>query len=152
MRTRAHLAVPDRLNKRGSLDFVSDTLTDGRRFSILAVVDYVTRECIALVGDTSISDRCVSRETDAIIALRGRPKIAVSDKGTEVTSVTILRWSQKQGICWYYIAPRCPAAHACIREREKSTQNAFIEIVHARLGGGRRSMPSRSPSRNARAR
>src|SRR3954451_17227941 len=44
--TRAPLTVPQGPNQRWSLDFVSDTLTDSRRFLILAVVDDFTRECI----------------------------------------------------------------------------------------------------------
>jgi putative transposase len=53
--TRAPMALPQGPNQRWSLDFVSDTLTDSRRFRILAVVDDFTRECIALVADTSLS-------------------------------------------------------------------------------------------------
>ena len=53
--TRAPMALPQGPNQRWSLDFVSDTLTDGRRFRILAVVDDFTRECLALVADTSLS-------------------------------------------------------------------------------------------------
>ena len=45
--TRAPMALPQGPNQRWSLDFVSDALTDGRRFRILAVVDDYTRECLA---------------------------------------------------------------------------------------------------------
>jgi Integrase core domain len=40
-----------RPNGRWSLDFVSDQVTDGRRFRILAIVGDCTRECLALVAD-----------------------------------------------------------------------------------------------------
>ena len=53
--TRAPMLVPMAPNDRWSLDFVSDQLTDGRRFSILTVVDDCTRECLTLVADTSLS-------------------------------------------------------------------------------------------------
>src|SRR5215831_7470707 len=53
--TRAPMMVPVAANDRWSLDFVSDQLTDGRRFRILTVVDDCTRECLALVADTSLS-------------------------------------------------------------------------------------------------
>jgi putative transposase len=49
------MMVPMAPNDRWSLDFVSDQLTDGRRFRILTVVDDCTRECLALVPDTSLS-------------------------------------------------------------------------------------------------
>ena len=44
------------------------------------------------------------RELDALIASRGRPAI-VSDNGTELTCMAILRWSQETRVEWHYIAP-----------------------------------------------
>ncbi len=86
------MTLPQGPNQRWSLDFVSDTLISGRRIRILAVVDDFTRECLALVVDTSLSGARVARELDAIIASRGRPPpMIVSDNGTELTSLAILR-------------------------------------------------------------
>jgi len=119
--TRAPMAVPEAANRRWSLDFVSDTLSDGRRFRMLCVVDDFTRECLALVADTSLSGQRVARELDALAARRGYPAAVVSDNGTELTSVAILRWSQERGIAWHYIAPGKP------------TQNAFVESFNGRL-------------------
>ena len=113
--TRRPMLVPDRANARWSLDFLSDTISDGRRFRVLAIVDDYTRECLALVADTSLSGLRVARELDAIIRLRGRPDTVVSDNGTEFTSMAILRWCQETGVEWHYIAPGKP------------TQNAFVE-------------------------
>ena len=119
--TRAPMTLPNAINQRWSLDFLSDTLTDSRRFRILAVVDDFTRECIALVADTSLSGARVGRELDAVIARRGRPMMIVSDNGTELTSMAILRWSQLTKIDWHYIAPGKPQ------------QNAFVESFNGRL-------------------
>jgi putative transposase len=113
--------LPQGPNQRWSLDFVSDTLTDSRRFRMLAVVDDFTRECVALVADTSLSGVRVGRELDAVIARRGRPQTIVSDNGTEFTSMAILGWSQETQIGWHYIA------------QGKPTQNAFIESFNGRL-------------------
>ena len=119
--TRAPMTKPLGPNQRWSLDFVSDTLADSRRFRMLAVVDDFTRECLTLVADTSLSGVRVGRELDGVIARRGRPQTIVSDNGTEFTSMAILRWSQEAGIDWHYIAPGKP------------TQNAFIESFNGRL-------------------
>jgi putative transposase len=119
--TRAPMMIPQGPNQRWSLDFVSDTLTDGRRFRIFAVVDDFTRECLCLVADTSLSGVRVARELDLLIARRGRPVACVSDNGTELTSMAILKWSQQTGIEWHYIAPGKP------------TQNAFIESFNGKL-------------------
>jgi putative transposase len=85
------------------------------------VVDDFTRECLALVADTSLSGARVARELDAIVALRGKPLAVVSDNGTELTSTSILRWSQERQVGWHYIAPGKP------------TQNAFVESFNGRL-------------------
>jgi len=119
--TRAPLTLPHGPNQRWSMDFVHDQLGDGRRFRILAIVDDFTRECLALVADTSLSGLRVGRELDAIIAERGKPAACVSDNGTELTSTAILRWSQDSGVEWHYIAPGRPQ------------QNAFIESFNSRL-------------------
>jgi transposase InsO family protein len=57
-------------NDRWSFDFVSDQFIDGRRFRILTVVDDCTRECLALVADTSLSGVRVARELDRLMIER----------------------------------------------------------------------------------
>ena len=59
--TRRSREMPLVANQRWSLDFVSDQLTDGRRFRILTVIDNGTRECLGLVADTSLSGARVAR-------------------------------------------------------------------------------------------
>jgi putative transposase len=81
---RRPIDTPQAANQRWSLDFVADQMTDGRRFRILEVYNDCTRECLALVADTSISGRRVARELDAIIAWRGRPAMVVSDNGSPI--------------------------------------------------------------------
>jgi putative transposase len=119
--TRTPMALPQGPNQRWSLDFLSDAMTDGRRFRVLAIVDDFTRECLVLVADTSLPGLRVARELDTVIAIRGRPGTIVSDNGTELTSMAILRWSQERQIAWHYIAPGKPQ------------QNAFIESFNGRL-------------------
>jgi putative transposase len=77
--TRAPMAVPQSPNERWSIDFVSDQFFDGRRLRILAVVDDCTRECLALVADTSISGLRVARELDRLLVARAKPTTIVSD-------------------------------------------------------------------------
>ena len=93
----------------------------GRRFRTLAVIDDCTRECLALVADTSLSGRRVARELDKLIRLYGKPAAIVSDNGTELTSRAILEWQNSTGVSWHYIAPGKP------------TQNAYIESFIGRL-------------------
>lgn len=115
------MVIPMAPNERWSLDFISDQLTDGRRFRVLTVVDDCTRECLALIADTSLSGLRVARELEALMAARGKPKMVVSDNGTEFTSNAILGFADRHKIDWHYIAPGKPM------------QNAFIESFNGRL-------------------
>ena len=115
------MTVPMAPNDRWLLDFVSDQLTDGRRFRILTVVDDCTREYLALVADTSLSGSRVARELDRLAIERGKPKMVVSDNGSEFTSNAILTWADQSRVAWHYIAPGKPM------------QNAFIESFNGRL-------------------
>ena len=115
------MVLPDGPNQRWSLDFVSDSLICGRRFRILCVVDDFSRECLALVADTSLSGARVARELTSLIGMRGKPHTVVSDNGTELTSSAILRWSQERRVEWHYIAPGKPM------------QNGFVESFNGRM-------------------
>jgi putative transposase len=119
--TRAPMAIPQGANQRWSLDFVSDSLADGRRFRILCVIDDFSRECLATVVDTSLSGLRVARELDRIAEIRGLPCMVVSDNGTELTSNAMLKWQEERKVEWHYIAPGKPM------------QNGFVESFNGRL-------------------
>ena len=72
-----HHAGPAMPNDRWSPDFVADQFIDARRLRILVVVDDCTRECLALVPDTSISGIRVARELDQLMVAYGKPKTIV---------------------------------------------------------------------------
>lgn len=88
---------------------------------MLAIVDDCTRECLALVADTSLSGVRVARELDRLLAERGRPKMIVSDNGSEFTSNAILGLADATRVEWHYIAPGKPM------------ENGFIESFNGRL-------------------
>lgn len=136
--TRRPMLVPERPNERWSLDFVSDAFTDGRRFRVLAIVDDFSRECLALVADTSLSGLRVTRELTTIMVRRGRPKTIVSDNGTELTSMAVLKWCQETRIDWHYIAPGKPMQNAFVESFNGSfrdellNETLFSSLVEAR--------------------
>ena len=118
--TRAPMALPTRINQRWSLDFVSDTLSDSRRFRVLCIVDDYSRECLAAVVDTSLGGVRVVRELERLTMERAMPETVVSDNGTELTSGAVLRWATRR-VAWHYIEPGKPV------------QNAFIESFNSKL-------------------
>ncbi|MBY0302987.1 MAG: hypothetical protein K2W89_14745 [Sphingomonas ginsenosidimutans] len=59
-----------------------DAFICGRRFRILAVVDDFSRECLALVADTSLSGARVTRALTMLLGERGNPLLVVSENNT----------------------------------------------------------------------
>jgi hypothetical protein len=76
---------------------------------------------LAAIPDTSISGKRVARELTTLIAARGKPRMIVSDNGTEFTSNAILQWSKEYQVEWHYIAPGKPM------------QNGYIESFNGRM-------------------
>ncbi|MBJ6988416.1 transposase family protein [Devosia sp. MC521] len=136
--TRRPIIVPDQPNQRWSRDLVSDAVTDGRRFRVLTLVGDHTRECLALIVDTSLSRRRVVRALDAVIARKGKPYTVFSDNCTEFTSMATLRWSRDRQIDWHYIAPGKPMQNGFIESFNGSFRDECLnEILFSSLAEAR---------------
>ena len=130
------MALPQGPNQRWSLDFVSDTLTDSRRFRILAVVDDFTRECLAL-SPTPPSRALGSAASSMPSSPTRQAAMIVSDNGTELTSMAILRWCQpprSTGITSHR-ASRAERLRRKLQRRlrdELLNETLFLSLAHAR--------------------
>jgi len=136
--TRLPLPKSDGINQVWSLDFLSDALSEGRRFRVLGVMDQCSRECLTLVADTSIGGMRVVRELDSLVQRHGKPLCIVSDNGTELTSRAVLMWAQQSGVEWHYITPGKPrengfteSLNGRIRD-ECLNEHVFESLAHAR--------------------
>lgn len=117
---------------------LSDAFTDGRRFRVLAVIDDYSRECLALVADTSLSGERVARELSILIKERGKPNTIVSDNGTEFTSMAILKWCQEANVGWHYIAPGKPMQNGFVESFNGSFRDECLnEILFSTLTDAR---------------
>jgi putative transposase len=74
---RQPLAIPTRQNERWSMDFISDALSEGRKFRSLNIVDDFNRECLAAEVDTSITGARVVRVLERLRERRGN-KLALA--------------------------------------------------------------------------
>ena len=118
-RPRIPMAVPNAVNERWSMDFVSDQLANGRRFRVLKIVDDYSRECILQVVDTSISGQRLARELDRLT--RQLPKTIVVDNGPEFTCKAMFFCAKRVGVKLHFIQPGKP------------TQNAFVESFNGKF-------------------
>ncbi len=120
-RPRTPIALPNRVNERWSMDFVSDQLADGRRFRVLNIIDDYSRECVGQLVDTSISGIRVARYLSELCQLRARPATIVTDNGPEFTSKALFFWAKDHGVQLHFIQPGKP------------TQNAFVESFNGKF-------------------
>ena len=113
--------VPSRPDQRWSMDFLTDTLEDGRPFRIWTMVDDATREAPVILVDRSLPASRVIEGLEMALLLRSRPKAIVCDNGPEFTSQTLDQWADEQGIRLDFIRPGHPI------------ENCFIESFNAKL-------------------
>lgn len=99
-------------NEHWCLDFMSDTLSTGRRLRTLSVLDTCTREALAIAVDTSLPSQAVTRVLDGILLSRQRPERITLDNGPELTSRWFDQWADQHGIELDYIDPGKPVQNA----------------------------------------
>jgi putative transposase len=112
---RTPLAVPTRANERWSMDFVRDTLGDGRAFRAFTLVDDCTREALAIEVDFSLPGTRVAAVLEGLVPTRGVPQAIVCDNGPEFVSAALDAWAYTHAVTLSFIDPGKP------------TQNAFVE-------------------------
>lgn len=87
------LEVPKRPNELWAMDFVQDSLSNGRKFRVLTVKDLFTHEALATFTDFSIPGVRVSDVLGAVSTMRERPKAIVCDNGPEFISRAMMAWA-----------------------------------------------------------
>ncbi|MCH7536973.1 MAG: transposase, partial [Proteobacteria bacterium] len=112
---RQPLELPARANQVWSLDFVMDSLANGRRLKILTVVDDFTKESILIEPAHSLTGDDVAELLDRVSQFRGYPEAVRTDQGPEFTSKVFDQWAYEHGVTPLLIQPGKP------------TQNAYIE-------------------------
>jgi len=118
---RVVLPAPSRLNERWSMDFVTDSLVNGRRFRSLTVVDDHSRESIAIEADFSLTGERVARVLERLAQTRGLPNIITVDNGPEFAGKALDAWAYQHGIRLHFIRPGKPV------------ENAYIESFNGRF-------------------
>jgi putative transposase len=118
---RLPLQIASAVNAVWSMDFVSDSLANGRRIKCLTVADDFSHECIDIATDFGISGGYVTRLLDQAAVFRGYPKAVRTDNGPEFTSRAFIAWTQTHGIQHLLIQPGRPM------------QNGYIESFNGKF-------------------
>lgn len=118
---RVPLQLAKAVNEVWSMDFVSDSLSNGRRLKYLTVADDFSHECVDIAVDFGISGEYVTRLLDRAAVFRGYPDMVRTDNGPEFTSRMFMAWAQTHGIRHILIQPGRPM------------QNGYIESFNGKF-------------------
>lgn len=120
-RAKQQLFQPEAPNQVWSLDFMHDSLWDGRTYRMLNIIDDYNREVVAIETDTSLPSARVIRVLDRLKEVRGLPAMIRVDNGPEFISHKLDTWCKDQKITLAYIQPGKP------------TQNAYVERLNGSI-------------------
>ena len=118
---RLPLQIARKVNDVWSMDFVSDSLSNGRRIKCLTVADDFSHECIDIAVDFGISGQYVTRLLDQASIFRGYPVAVRTDNGPEFASRAFLALTTSHGIRHILIQPSRPM------------QNGYIESFNGKF-------------------
>ncbi|MGH2612833.1 MAG: IS3 family transposase [Rhabdochlamydiaceae bacterium] len=114
-RVKEPLTVPLKANQIWSIDFMSDSLYNNRKFRVLNIIDDFNREALTMVSDISITATRLVRELEILKEMHGKPERIRTDNGPEFISKTLADWCNKNNVEHLFTQPGKP------------TQNAYVE-------------------------
>ncbi len=120
------------------MDFVCDSLFNGRRFRALTIVDNYSRECPAIEVGQSIKGEDVVAVMDRLVEERGVPDRIQCDLGSEFISKVLDKWAYENGVTMDFSRPGRPMGNAMIESFNGSFRdeclnvNWFLSIEDAR--------------------
>jgi putative transposase len=129
-RPKLPLHAPPTLNQTWALDFMRDTLYDGRVFRTLNVLDHGNREALAIEIGFSLPSRRVLELLEDLRAVHGAPATLRMDNGPEFLAAALTDWAERHAIQLDFIQPGQPAQNAFI---ERFNQTYRTEVLDAHL-------------------
>lgn len=126
-RERLPLITHGEVNRVWALDFMRDTMYDGRPFRTLNVIDEGNREALRIECGTSIPSGRLVRVMNQLVEVYGKPQAIRLDNGPEMTSDGFTDWAKEQGVQLLFIQPGKPNQNAFIERFNKSFRDEVLD-------------------------
>lgn len=110
------------------MDFVADSLFNGRRIRALTVVDNFSRECLAITVDQMLRGDDVVATMEHIKAMRGKPKRVQVDNGSEFISKALDLWAYENDVVLDFSRPGKPTDNAHIESFNGSLRDECLNL------------------------
>jgi putative transposase len=127
-RVKQALFQPTSVNQVWSIDFMSDSLWDGRKYRLLNIIDDFNREVLAVEVDTSLPASRVIRTLEQIGLYRNLPQMIRVDNGPEFISDKFDGWCKLNKIQLVFIQPGKPMQNGFV---ERFNGNMRRELLNA---------------------
>lgn len=114
-------------NEVWSIDFMSDSLTDGRRIRVFNVLDDYNREALMTKVGISFPAQRVTRLLNQLVEERGKPKFIRCDNGTEFTAKDFMGWAEYHNVKVIFIQAGKPTQNAYIERFNKSFRRGVLD-------------------------
>ena len=106
---------------------MSDSLSNGRPFRTLNVIDDFSREALWIEVDTSLPAQRVVQVLEQLLDWRGKPARIRMDNGPELISQRLESWSQEKHIQLLHIQPGKPAQNAYIERFNRTYREEVLD-------------------------
>lgn len=126
-RIKQPLLVPQSINQGWSMDFMCDSLVDGRRFRLLNIIDDYNRESLAIEIDTSLPALRVIRTLEQLIERRTKPQVIRVDNGPEFISDRLQQWCNDNQIRLQFIQPGKPMQNGFVERNNGSLRKELLD-------------------------
>ena len=115
-------------NQIWSMDFLSDSLADGRTLRTFNVIDDYNREGLTIDVDLSLPSRRVIRSLEQIIEWRGKPSAIRCDNGPEYIAQSLIDWATENEITLMYIQPGKPTQNAYVERFNRTVRHEWLDL------------------------
>ncbi len=122
------LSVPTSMNQVWSIDFMTDSLADGRLLRTFNVIDDYNREGLGIEVDLSLPSTRVIRSLEQIIEWRGQPEAIRLDNGPEYIAQALVDWANDRRITLMYIQPGKPTQNAYIERFNRTARHEWLDL------------------------
>ena len=115
------------VNAGWSIDFMSDTLVNGRKIRVLNIIDEYSREALTVHADYSMPSSSVINQMQILEEQRGLPSSIRVDNGPEFTSFEFTEWCRSKNIDITFIQPGRPMQNAYIERFNKTYRDDILD-------------------------